>query len=98
MKDVEVEDAIAGVSHRITLTAPLINKARKVLFLVTGIEKSRTLETVLTGAYQPEKYPAQLIAPEQGEVLWFVDDHAATNKVMSLSVADPETDATQNKP
>jgi len=78
VKDVLVEDAVAGAPHRITLTAPLINEARQILFLVTGIEKSKILETVLTGAYLPEKYPAQLIEPEQGEVQWLINEKAAT--------------------
>jgi 6-phosphogluconolactonase len=63
---------------RITLTTPLINQSRSVLFLVTGEAKSEILETVLTQPYQPEKYPAQMIDPEEGEITWFVDQKAAS--------------------
>jgi 6-phosphogluconolactonase len=63
---------------RITLTAPLINQARNVLFLVTGENKSGILKTVLTAPRRPERYPAQLIRPEQGEVFWYVDGRAAS--------------------
>jgi 6-phosphogluconolactonase len=62
---------------RITMTAPLINNARNILFLVTGSEKEAILTNVLMGPYQPEKYPAQLIEPEHGEVSWFVNGKAA---------------------
>ncbi len=98
VKDVVVKDHAADVKHRITFTAPLINKARQILFLVTGIEKSEVLEKVLTGAYQPDTYPAQLIKPEQGEIHWFIDDKAASNVVLSVSVSDSVLNKQQNKP
>ena len=53
---------------RITFTAPFINNAKHVLFLVAGKEKSSILKIVLEGEQEPEKYPAQLI--RDGE--WFV--------------------------
>lgn len=55
-------------SYRISFTAPLINDAKQILFLVTGKEKEETLEAVLKGKYEPEKYPAQLVSGAQ----WFV--------------------------
>ncbi len=63
---------------RVTMTAPLINLAHHILFLVTGTAKAEILKTVLNGAYKPDKYPAQLIMPKTGEVHWFVDSKAAT--------------------
>ena len=57
---------------RITMTAPLINQARCVMFLAAGDEKAAPLHEVLQGTRQPEVYPAQLIAP-QGDLLWEVD-------------------------
>ncbi len=72
--------------NRITMTATLINKAHHILFLVSGAGKSGILEEVLTAPYQPEKYPAQLISPEQGEVLWFADTHAATGIRLNDSI------------
>ena len=75
VKDVFVRDQPMS---RITLTAPLINQARNVLFLVTGENKSGILKTVLTAPRRPERYPAQLIRPEQGEVFWYVDGRAAS--------------------
>lgn len=62
---------------RITMTALLINKARHIIFLVTGENKSEILENILKAPYQPEKYPAQLIKPDNGKVYWYVDNNAA---------------------
>ena len=64
---------------RITMTAPLINLARNILFIVTGENKAAILKTVLTSPFCPEKYPAQLIKPIDGELVWFVDKGAAGN-------------------
>jgi 6-phosphogluconolactonase len=63
---------------RITLTAPLINRARVVAFLVTGRGKARVLGDVLHGPRDPMRLPAQLIQPENGELLWLIDTEAAT--------------------
>lgn len=70
--------------YRITMTALLINKARQILFLVKGKEKSAILETILTVSLQPKKYPVQLIRPDQGEVSWYVDAKAASRLPDSL--------------
>jgi len=62
---------------RITMTAPLINQAHHILFLVAGKNKAEILETVMWAPYQPEKYPAQLIKPVHGDLRWFADNAAA---------------------
>src|SRR5579864_2563986 len=61
---------------RITMTAPLINRARRVMFLTAGDEKAAPLREVIEGERRPELYPAQLIEPE-GELIWLVDRAAA---------------------
>jgi 6-phosphogluconolactonase len=66
-------------THRITLTPPVINNARKVIFFVTGSEKAATLKAVLEGQYQPDRLPAQIIHPTQGKVTWMVDQAAASS-------------------
>lgn len=63
-------------AHRITLTCPVFNNAACILLLVTGGEKAETLREVLEGATDPPRYPVQLIRPESGEVLWYVDKAA----------------------
>jgi 6-phosphogluconolactonase len=63
---------------RITLTAPLLNRASNILFLVAGEEKARVVYQVLRGHYDPGLLPAQLIRPEHGKVIWLLDQTAAS--------------------
>lgn len=63
---------------RITLTPAVLNRAREVLFLVSGAGKSAALQRVLYGSYQPDRYPAQVIRPTRSEPAWFVDEAAAS--------------------
>ncbi|CAN5581658.1 6-phosphogluconolactonase [soil metagenome] len=63
--------------YRITLTAPIINLSKKIVFLVFGSNKAHALREVLEGEYNPDKYPAQLIKPIQGQIVWLVDKAAA---------------------
>lgn len=63
--------------HRITLTAPLINKAEKIIVVAFGEKKAPALKEVTTGAYNPALYPMQLIKPVSGELLFLVDKSAA---------------------
>lgn len=62
---------------RLTLTAPLVNAARTVAFLVGGSGKAETLARVLDGPVDVESLPAQIIQPAQGQLLWLVDEAAA---------------------
>jgi len=62
---------------RITLTAPAINAARRVLFLVTGAGKADRLREVLKGERDPARLPSQLIQPRDGTLEWLVDRAAA---------------------
>jgi 6-phosphogluconolactonase len=55
----------------------LVNKAKKIVFMVDGEKKAQVLEKVLEGPHQPEKLPAQLIQPASGELHWFLDKAAA---------------------
>ena len=63
---------------RITLTPAILNQARQVVFMVSGANKSYTLQRVLYGAYQPDRYPAQIIQPGDGRLTWLVDEAAAS--------------------
>jgi 6-phosphogluconolactonase len=64
-------------TFRITLTAPAINHAANVVFVVTGANKARRLPQVLRGARDPLKLPSQLINPEAGSLVWLLDKAAA---------------------
>ncbi len=65
-------------SWRITLTPPALNAAAKVIFLIAGEEKAPAVKAVLGDPKQPDLYPAQIINPPQGEVLWILDQPAAS--------------------
>lgn len=62
---------------RYTLTLPVINSARNVMFLAAGREKAETLRDVIAGEPGPEPLPAQAVRPADGELCWFVDEAAA---------------------
>lgn len=64
---------------RLTFTPPILNAARNVLFLVTGADKVDALHAVLEGEYNPDEYPAQIVRPANGEVVWMVDTAVAKN-------------------
>jgi 6-phosphogluconolactonase len=68
---------VHGTTTRITLTAPAINAARHVRFLVGGADKAASLAQVLEGERDPARFPSQLIAPSDGDLAWFVDAAAA---------------------
>lgn len=65
-------------ARRVTLTPIVLNAARRIIFLVSGESKSETLANVLYGEYRPEQLPAQRIRPTDGELIWLVDQSAAS--------------------
>jgi 6-phosphogluconolactonase len=64
-------------AHRITLTPPVLNHAAAVIFLVSGADKADALAAVVEGEPQVDLYPAQIVRPERGRLLWLVDREAA---------------------
>jgi 6-phosphogluconolactonase len=65
-------------SWRVTLTWPVINRARDVIFLIEGADKAEALKQVLLGPYNPETFPSQLIKPANGRIFMYLDAAAAT--------------------
>jgi 6-phosphogluconolactonase len=70
-------------TRRITLTYPVINHAREVLFLVAGQDKVKPLDQVLSGQENIEEYPAQGVKPHTG-THWMVDSAAAGGLPMAM--------------
>jgi len=60
---------------RITFTAPLINQARCVMFLVAGESKRHALSRIFTSQAEATDYPARLIQTS-GKLLWLLDQSA----------------------
>jgi len=64
-------------AYRVTLTLPVINSARCIIFLITGEEKAKILQQVFNSNYETNGYPVQLINSHYDEPLWFVDQSTA---------------------
>jgi 6-phosphogluconolactonase len=67
---------------RITLTAPVLSAARRVIFLVSGAGKRQALARLLDPAEPPERTPARLVQPA-GEVVILADAAAAADLASS---------------
>lgn len=64
-------------AQRVTLTPLAINAAREVDFLVSGADKAGAVAATLAGPRDPLRWPAQRIAPGEGQVVWMLDAMAA---------------------
>jgi len=62
---------------RITLTYPVFNAARRVVFLVAGRNKAVALRDILEGQAQREDRPAAGVQPADGTLTWLIDTEAA---------------------
>jgi 6-phosphogluconolactonase len=65
-------------THRLTFTLPVLNAARSVAFLVSGTDKAPVLKAVLEEDVVREQYPAKLVQPTDGKLIWFLDRAAAS--------------------
>jgi 6-phosphogluconolactonase len=61
---------------RVTLTLPVLNAARQVVFLVTGADKAAAVERAFSGQPDP-RTPASLVAPTSGTLTVLIDRSAA---------------------
>jgi 6-phosphogluconolactonase len=67
-----VENVVRSLQTvRITMTLPVINRARHVWFLVTGVKKAPAFARAQGGPHI--ECPASLVHPPTGEVRWYVD-------------------------
>lgn len=79
----QVRDRLVTVGNkagepRITLTAPFINQAYCVIFMVAGENKQAALSHVFAVEDDEFNYPSRLIQPE-GELWWLLDQAAGQN-------------------
>jgi 6-phosphogluconolactonase len=73
---VAVEGTNASPSvPRITLTLPVINEAKCVLFLASGSSKLKVLQEIFNNPHTAT-YPAAHVQPS-GKLLWFIDEGLA---------------------
>jgi len=62
---------------RLTITAPVINSARRVWLIVTGAKKAGMVAEVIEGLRVPMAVPAQGVSPVHGTLTWLLDEAAA---------------------
>ena len=63
-------------AYRVTLTLPILNASKTVMFLVAGPDKADTARQVLEEAPSAAS-PASLVLPSRGNLFWFLDKTAA---------------------
>lgn len=65
--------------NRITFTAPLINNAHHIAFMVYGAGKAEAVKHIIEDETDIDNYPAQLIKQRSGgDLQWFLDEGAAS--------------------
>ena len=62
---------------RVSVNGKVINTAKEVAFLVTGTGKAEKVKAILEKTEGFETYPASLVSPTSGKLLWFLDEAAA---------------------
>lgn len=63
---------------RLTLTFPLINQAKNILFLAAGKDKAPVIRTLLSEHPERSAYPAAGVQPAAGERHFIIDQDAAS--------------------
>lgn len=71
------EHPITG-QKRITLTGKVLNNANRIFFLVIGEKKALRISEIMNDSEAAKLLPAYYIAPTNGELIWFLDEEAAT--------------------
>ncbi len=65
-------------SWRLTLTLPVLNRARHLLLLVAGAAKNAIVCDVFARREDAPRYPVERLSP-RGTLEWFLDEAAAAN-------------------
>ena len=63
---------------RATLTLPVINNAREVMFLVSGLSKASIVREILEAGRKTARLPATMVHPLSGSLRWMIDSDAAS--------------------
>ncbi len=63
---------------RVTVTFPVLNAARNVLFLVPGESKAKAVHSIFEGDPPKEVHPSAAVQPTNGTLLWLLDKPAAS--------------------
>jgi 6-phosphogluconolactonase len=60
----------------VTLTFPVLNAARDVLFLAAGKSKSEIVQRIISIKEPAKEFPASMVNPENGTLHWMLDSEA----------------------
>jgi 6-phosphogluconolactonase len=63
---------------RITLTGTVINRAKHVVFLVTGRSKAEKVKQIINATKDSKTLPAAHIIPTSNNLYWYLDEEAAS--------------------
>jgi 6-phosphogluconolactonase len=63
--------------NRITLTLPVLSNADQILFLAAGPSKAGVLSEILRDGEKRKWFPAGLVRPAHGNMMWLIDQEAA---------------------
>jgi len=63
---------------RITVTGQVINQAKTIVFLVTGESKAEMVARIIEKKDEYDKLPAAMVHSENGELIWLLDEQAAS--------------------
>ncbi len=64
---------------RITLTLPVLNASRRVVFVAVGEEKRAAVAAILRRKRGSASLPASLVKPRRGSLIWILDEAAAAD-------------------
>jgi len=68
--------AMGKLADRICISPHLINQARQVVIIASGSSKAEALASTIKGEKNGNRWPAQRIHPEEGLLVWMVDNAA----------------------
>jgi 6-phosphogluconolactonase len=68
--------AVEEPVQRVTLTFPVLNKAKKIFYMVKGGGKAQVLSEIISDSQSFSKYPAAFFHNSTAKVTWFVDSEA----------------------
>ncbi|NXA15066.1 6PGL phosphogluconolactonase, partial [Sapayoa aenigma] len=71
-----LQDSPKPPPARVTMTFPVLNSARNVVFVASGASKAPVLKRILEGEEEPP-LPAARIRPNSGRLRWLLDEAAA---------------------
>jgi 6-phosphogluconolactonase len=82
---IDIKDCLTSVvampTHlhpRVTLTVPVLLSAHKLLFLICGLHKAQTVNSVLSETPMPDRFPVHALWPARQKMTWLLDFDAAS--------------------